>query len=104
MSWLRLNDAARAMLLVCDFPRLQTPNGRNLAKRNLSTSYRRRNYRVAGRPQLDAIIHMGAISETTATDGDLVVETTFGSRRACSIGVQRICHTVHLCVVSRDLW
>src|SRR4029077_13762079 len=27
--------------------------------------------------KLDAIIHMGAISETTATDGDLVIETNF---------------------------
>jgi ADP-L-glycero-D-manno-heptose 6-epimerase len=27
---------------------------------------------LAGRPQLSAIIHLGAISETTATDGDLV--------------------------------
>src|ERR1700742_745049 len=27
--------------------------------------------------KLDAVIHMGAISETTATDGDLVIETNF---------------------------
>jgi ADP-L-glycero-D-manno-heptose 6-epimerase len=27
--------------------------------------------------RLDAIIHLGAISETTATDGDLVIETNF---------------------------
>src|SRR5229473_7863163 len=27
--------------------------------------------------KLDAIIHLGAISETTATDGDLVIETNF---------------------------
>src|ERR1700720_1380179 len=27
--------------------------------------------------QLDAVIHLGAISETTATDGDLVIETNF---------------------------
>ena len=27
--------------------------------------------------RLEAIIHLGAISETTATDGDLVIETNF---------------------------
>src|SRR6266436_3392205 len=27
--------------------------------------------------KLDAVIHLGAISETTATDGDLVIETNF---------------------------
>src|SRR3981081_448649 len=27
--------------------------------------------------RVDAIIHLGAISETTATDGDLVIETNF---------------------------
>ena len=27
--------------------------------------------------RLDAVIHLGAISETTATDGDLVIETNF---------------------------
>jgi ADP-L-glycero-D-manno-heptose 6-epimerase len=31
---------------------------------------------LSGR-RLDAIIHLGAISETTATDGDLVIETNF---------------------------
>ena len=27
--------------------------------------------------KLDAVIHLGAISDTTATDGDLVMETNF---------------------------
>ena len=27
--------------------------------------------------KLDAVIHLGAISDTTATDGDLVIETNF---------------------------
>ena len=44
-----------------------------------------RRHRSAGRTdrtgckgrRLDAVIHLGAISETTATDGDLVIETNF---------------------------
>ena len=43
-----------------------------------------RRLRAAGRPlrwldgrKLDAVVHIGAISSTTATDGDLVIETNF---------------------------
>lgn len=34
-------------------------------------------FRWLDRRKLDAVIHMGAISETTAQDGDLVIETNF---------------------------
>lgn len=34
-------------------------------------------FRWLDRRKLDAVIHMGAISETTASDGDLVIETNF---------------------------
>jgi ADP-L-glycero-D-manno-heptose 6-epimerase len=72
-----LNDAGRSDVVVCD---LLGHDGkwRNLAKRQLAdivppaqlTDW------LKGR-KLDAIIHLGAISETTATDGDLVIETNF---------------------------
>ena len=72
-----LNDAGRADVAVSD---LLGHDGkwRNLAKRQLAdilppaelSSW------LNGR-RLDAIIHLGAISETTATDGDLVIETNF---------------------------
>jgi len=72
-----LNDAGRSDVVVCD---LLGHDGkwRNLAKRQLAdivppaqlTDW------LKGR-KLDAVIHLGAISETTATDGDLVIETNF---------------------------
>jgi ADP-L-glycero-D-manno-heptose 6-epimerase len=72
-----LNDAGRTDIAVCD---LLGHDGkwRNLAKRQLAdilppaelSSW------LDGR-RLDAVIHLGAISETTATDGDLVIETNF---------------------------
>jgi ADP-L-glycero-D-manno-heptose 6-epimerase len=72
-----LNDAGRSDVVVCD---LLGHEGKwkNLAKRQLAdivppdqlASW------LAGR-KLDSIIHLGAISETTATDGDLVIETNF---------------------------
>jgi len=72
-----LNDAGRADIAVCD--RLgHHDKWRNLAKRQLADIVP-----PAGLPgwlngrRLDAILHLGAISETTATDGDLVIETNF---------------------------
>src|SRR6478736_5535907 len=72
-----LNDAGRSDVVVCD---VLGGDGkwRNLAKRRLAdvvppaqlTAW------LEGR-KLDAVIHMGAISATTATDGDLVIETNF---------------------------
>ena len=51
---------------------------RNLAKRQLADIVPPAELSawLKGR-RLDAIIHLGAISETTATDGDLVIETNF---------------------------
>lgn len=72
-----LNDAGRADVAVCDV--LGTEGKwRNLAKRQLADVVPPAElmHWLAGR-RLDAVIHMGAISETTATDGDLVVETNF---------------------------
>src|SRR5258708_4379494 len=70
-----LNDAGRADVAVCD---LLGHDGkwRNLAKRQLADIVPPAQLAdwLGGR-RLEAIIHLGAISETTATDGDLVIET-----------------------------
>ncbi len=72
-----LNDAGRSDVTVCD---LLGHDGkwRNLAKRQLADIVPPAELMdwLKGR-RLDAIIHLGAISETTATDGDLVIETNF---------------------------
>jgi ADP-L-glycero-D-manno-heptose 6-epimerase len=72
-----LNDAGRSDVVVCD---LLGRDGkwRNLAKRQLADMVPPAELAdwLKGR-KLDAIIHLGAISETTATDGDLVIETNF---------------------------
>ena len=72
-----LNDAGRADVVVCDFLG-SDGKWRNLAKRQLADVVPPADLSawLDGR-KLDAIIHMGAISETTATDGDLVIETNF---------------------------
>lgn len=72
-----LNDAGHSDVVVCD---LLGSDGkwRNLAKRQLVDIVppaELPNW-LKGR-KLDAVIHLGAISETTATDGDLVIETNF---------------------------
>ena len=72
-----LNDAGRADVAVCD---LLGHDGkwRNLAKRQLADIVPPAELRdwLDGR-RLDAVIHLGAISSTTATDGDLVRDTNF---------------------------
>ena len=72
-----LNDAGRSDVAVCD---LLGHDGkwRNLAKRQLADFVPPAELMdwLKGR-RLDAVIHLGAISETTATDGDLVIETNF---------------------------
>lgn len=72
-----LNDAGRADVAVCDVLG-HDGKWRNLAKRQLADFVPPAELAdwLKGR-RLDAIIHLGAISETTATDGDLVIETNF---------------------------
>ena len=72
-----LNDAGRADIAVCDGLGHEG-KWRNLAKRQLADIVPPAELMdwLRGR-RLDAIIHLGAISETTATDGDLVIETNF---------------------------
>src|ERR1700730_9851251 len=72
-----LNDAGRADVTVCD---LLGHDGkwRNLAKRRLADIVPPAEFPdwLKGR-RLDAIIHLGAISETTGTHGHLVIQTNF---------------------------
>ena len=72
-----LNDAGHSDVVVCDL--LGTDGKwRNLAKRQLVDIVPPSELLdwLKGRKP-DAVIHLGAISETTATDGDLVIETNF---------------------------
>jgi ADP-L-glycero-D-manno-heptose 6-epimerase len=72
-----LNDAGRRDVVVCDILG-HDGKWRNLAKRQLADFVPLAELIdwLKGR-RLDAVIHLGAISETTATDGDLVIETNF---------------------------
>ena len=72
-----LNDAGRGDVTVCDALG-HDGKWRNLAKRQLADIVPPAELMswLDGR-RLDGVVHLGAISETTATDGDLVVETNF---------------------------
>jgi ADP-L-glycero-D-manno-heptose 6-epimerase len=72
-----LNDAGRSDVTVCDFLG-HDGKWRNLAKRQLADFVPPS--QLLGWLQdrrLEAMIHLGAISDTTATDGDLVMEANF---------------------------
>jgi len=72
-----LNEAGRADIVVNDTLG-KDGKWRNLQKRQLADFVPPAELRqwLAGR-KLDAVIHLGAISETTARDGDAVIETNF---------------------------
>jgi ADP-L-glycero-D-manno-heptose 6-epimerase len=72
-----LNDAGRADIAVND---LLGDGGkwRNLAKRQLADVIPPGDlFRWLDGRKLDTVIHLGAISDTTATDADLVIDTNF---------------------------
>ena len=72
-----LNDAGRSDVAVCDYFGNEG-KWRNLAKRQLADVVPPADLLrwLEGR-KLEAIVHLGAISETTATDGDLVMQANF---------------------------
>jgi ADP-L-glycero-D-manno-heptose 6-epimerase len=72
-----LNEAGRTDIAVCD-RLLSDGKWRNLAKRQIADFVPPHELLawLNGR-KLDAIIHLGAISATTATDGDAVIENNF---------------------------
>src|SRR5690606_14370276 len=72
-----LNEAGHGDVVVCDTLG-HDGKWRNLAKRQLADLVPPHELSewLKGR-RLSAVIHLGAISETTATDGDLVIATNF---------------------------
>ena len=72
-----LNDAGRSDVAICDVLG-NSGKWRNLARRQILDVVPPSELSgwLEGR-RLDAIIHLGAISDTTTTDGDLVIETNF---------------------------
>ncbi len=99
-----LNEAGRADVAVCD---LLGSDGkwRNLAKRQLADIIPPAELAewLKGR-RLDAVIHLGAISETTARDGDLVIETNFRFSLKLLDWCTQNRHPIHLRLVGGDLW
>jgi ADP-L-glycero-D-manno-heptose 6-epimerase len=72
-----LNEAGRTDVVVNDFLGADE-KWRNLAKRQLADFIPPGDlFRWLDGRKLDAVIHLGAISDTTATDGDLIMETNF---------------------------
>jgi ADP-L-glycero-D-manno-heptose 6-epimerase len=73
-----LNEAGSSDVVVSDFLGSEDAKWRNLAKRQISNLISPPDLSkwLDGR-KLDAVIHMGAISDTTATDADLVMENNF---------------------------
>jgi len=72
-----LNDSGRADVAVSDMLG-QDGKWRNLARRQLADIVPPTElFAWLNGRRLDAVIHLGAVSETTATDGDLVIETNF---------------------------
>ena len=73
-----LNEAGATDIVVNDLLGHDDAKWRNLAKRQVADLVPPAElmHWLDGR-KLDAVIHMGAISDTTATDGDLVMENNF---------------------------
>ena len=73
-----LNETGATDVVVNDLLGKDDAKWRNLAKRQISDLVPPAELMkwLEGR-KLDAVIHMGAISDTTATDGDLVMENNF---------------------------
>ena len=73
-----LNEAGRTDVVVNDLLGHGDAQWRNLAKRQVADLVPPAELMawLSGR-KLDAVIHMGAISDTTASDGDLVMENNF---------------------------
>jgi ADP-L-glycero-D-manno-heptose 6-epimerase len=73
-----LNEAGASDIVVNDMLGQDDAKWRNLAKRQVADLVPPAELIawLAGR-KLDAVIHLGAISDTTATDGDLVMENNF---------------------------
>jgi ADP-L-glycero-D-manno-heptose 6-epimerase len=99
-----LNEAGRSDVVVND---VLGADGKwkNLGKRQLADFVPPADlFRWLDGRKLEGVIHLGAISDTTATDGDLVMDTNF----RLSLKLLDWCtskpHAFHLCLVGGDLW
>jgi ADP-L-glycero-D-manno-heptose 6-epimerase len=84
-----LESAGESELIVCDRLR-DGAKWKNLAKRTLDDIIAPEalpGFMAANRGRISAVFHMGAISSTTATDGDLVLQSNF----ALSVDLWRAC-------------
>ncbi|HEY3223665.1 MAG TPA: ADP-glyceromanno-heptose 6-epimerase [Pseudolabrys sp.] len=73
-----LNEAGSTDVVVSDLLGRDDAKWRNLAKHQVADLVPPNELAAwLERRKLDAVIHMGAISDTTATDGDLVMENNF---------------------------
>jgi ADP-L-glycero-D-manno-heptose 6-epimerase len=73
-----LNEAGASDVVVCDLIGKDDGKWRNLAKHQVADLVPPGEMMAwLDARKLDAVIHMGAISDTTATDGDLVMENNF---------------------------
>ena len=73
-----LNESGCTDIAVNDLIGHDDVKWRNLAKRQIADVVPPHELMPwLGRRKLAAVVHMGAISDTTATDGDLVMETNF---------------------------
>jgi ADP-L-glycero-D-manno-heptose 6-epimerase len=73
-----LNEVGATDVVVSDLLGRDDAKWRNLAKRQVADLVPPAELaRWLGSRKLDAVIHMGAISDTTVTDGDLVMENNF---------------------------
>ena len=100
-----LNEAGASDIVVSDILGRDDAKWRNLAKRQVADMVPPAELMtwLDGR-KLDAVIHMGAISDTTATDGDLVMENNFRTSMRLLDWCTADAHAVHLRLVCRDLW
>ncbi len=81
-----LNEAGRSDIVVNDVLGADS-KWRNLGKRQVADVVAPADLlRWLDGRKLDAVIHMGAISDTTATDADLVMENNFRLSLNCSTG------------------
>ena len=99
-----LNEAGRTDIAVND---ILGADGkwRNLAKRQVADVVPPAELlRWLDGRKLDAVIHMGAISDTTATDADLVLENNFRLSLKLLDWCTDDAHAVHLRLLGRDLW
>ncbi len=99
-----LNEAGRSDVAVCD---VLGSDGkwRNLQKRLIADMVAPGDLPrwLEGR-KLDAVIHLGAISDTTATDGDAVMDNNFRLSLQTARLVHRDAHAVHLRILCCDVW